>query len=83
VTGSYDERLTCNVSFSNMTVRDDRSYYPQGATEELTERSAPRLQKRKRVTWNPKMRVLGYKIGKSFVMCGGGYRSRYEEYKEE
>ena len=27
VTGSYDERLTCNVSFSNMTVRDDRSYH--------------------------------------------------------
>ena len=23
VTGSYDERLTCNVSFSKMTVRDD------------------------------------------------------------
>src|SRR5689334_17971756 len=23
VTGSYDERLTCNVSSSNMTVRDD------------------------------------------------------------
>jgi HNH endonuclease/transposase IS116/IS110/IS902 family protein len=44
--------------------------------------SAPRLQKRKRVTWNPKLRVLGYKIGKSFVMRGGGYRSRYEEYKE-
>lgn len=45
--------------------------------------SAPRLKKRKRVTWNPKLRVLGYKIGKSFVMRGGGYRSRYEEYKEE
>jgi hypothetical protein len=45
--------------------------------------SAPRLQKRKRVTWNPKLRVLGYKIGKSFVICGGGYRSRFEEYKEE
>ena len=45
--------------------------------------SAPRLQKRKRLTWNPKLRVLGYKIGKSFVMRGGGYRSRYEEYKEE
>ena len=45
--------------------------------------SAPRLQKRKRATWNPKLRVLGYKIGKSFVVCGGGYRTRYEEYKEE
>jgi hypothetical protein len=49
----------------------------------VEEGRAPRLQKRKRVTWNPRLRVLGYKIGKSFVMCGGGYRSRYEEYKEE
>ncbi len=43
---------------------------------------APSLQKGKRITWNPKMRNLGYKIGKSFVICGAGYRKYYEQYKE-
>ncbi len=43
---------------------------------------APSLRKGKRITWNPKMRNLGYKIGKSLVICGAGYRKYYEQYKE-
>lgn len=43
---------------------------------------APKRKKGELVDWNPKMRMLGWKIEKQFVMQGEGYRTIYEKEKE-
>jgi len=40
---------------------------------------APKRQRGKPIDWNPKMRVLAWKIGEQFVKQGGYYRKVYEE----
>jgi len=44
---------------------------------------ADRLTKGKKVTWNPHMKVLCWKLGQSLVMTGGWFRDRYDEFKRE
>jgi hypothetical protein len=44
---------------------------------------ADRLTKGKKATWNPHMKVLCWKLGKSIVMTGGWFRDRYDEFKRE
>jgi len=43
---------------------------------------APKRKRGDIVDWNPKMRTLGWKIEKQFVMQGEGYRTIYEQEKE-
>lgn len=42
---------------------------------------APRFQKGQKATWNPLMRNLCWKIGKSFLMSNSPYRKFYDERK--
>lgn len=44
---------------------------------------APRRKRGQKINWNPKMRVLAWKIGKSFVRVGGFYRDLYLKFKDE
>lgn len=44
---------------------------------------ADRLTKGQKVNWRPKMKVLGWKAGQSFVKVGGYFRLQYEQFKRE
>jgi len=46
---------------------------------------APRRRRGQKINWNPKLRVLCWKIGESFVKMrgGGGYRDLYEKHREQ
>lgn len=56
------------------------AYCGMNVTEEG---KAPRRQKGQTVTWSPKMRVLCWKIGKSFIMTGDFYQDLYKQIKEQ
>ena len=43
---------------------------------------APKRKRGAKINWNPKMRVLCWKLGKSFVMVGDFYKSLYRQFKE-
>jgi hypothetical protein len=42
---------------------------------------APKRKRGQKVNWNPTLRTLCWKAGKSFVMVGDGYRALYEQEK--
>lgn len=44
---------------------------------------APKRKRGQKVNWNPKLRSLCWKIAKSFLMAGGEYRFRYDEFKKQ
>jgi len=51
----------------------------------VVEGKAPRRRRGQKINWNPKLRVLCWKIGESFVKMrgGGGYRDLYEKHRAE
>lgn len=44
---------------------------------------AERREKGKKLHFNPRMKVLCWKIGESFVKVGGGYRDLYDKFRED
>lgn len=44
---------------------------------------APGRKRGQQANWNPKLKSLCWKIAKSFVMVGGDYRFRYNEFKQK
>lgn len=46
------------------------------------EGKAPRLTRGQKTTWNPQMRMLCWKIARSFLMLGSPYREVYDKRKE-
>lgn len=48
----------------------------------VVEGKAPKRKRGTKINWNPKMRVLCWKIGKSFVMVGDFYKSLYRQIKD-
>lgn len=50
---------------------------------DVVDGKAPRRAKGQKITWNPRMRTLCWKIGESFVKTHGFYRDQYEEFREQ
>lgn len=78
------KRFTCDCPVMEIERFDTVSSVWKYAGLDVVEGKAPKKKKGQKITWNPKLRSVGYNIGESLVKTvKGQYRPWYDKFKEE